>query len=58
VGDQLLIVLSGHGEVRAADGPWRPVGPGQAALWKAGESHTTRATSDLTAVAVESDNLI
>ncbi|WP_433365404.1 cupin domain-containing protein [Actinoplanes sp. CA-142083] len=58
VGDQLLIVLSGEGEVRAAGGPWFPVGPGQAALWKSGEPHTTRATSDLTAVAVESDHLI
>ena len=57
VGDQLLIVLSGEGEVRAADGPWQPISPGRAALWRSGEPHTTRATSDLTAVAVESGNL-
>jgi quercetin dioxygenase-like cupin family protein len=58
VGDQLLIVLSGEGEVSAADGPWQRISPGQAALWKSGESHTTRAISDLTAVAVESEHLI
>jgi quercetin dioxygenase-like cupin family protein len=58
VGDQFLVVLSGEGEVRAGDGPWQTVGPGRAALWRSGESHTTRAISDLTAVAVESGNLI
>jgi quercetin dioxygenase-like cupin family protein len=57
VGDQLLIALAGEAEVRAADGPWQPISPGRAALWRSGEPHTTRALTDFTAVAVEAESL-
>lgn len=54
---QLLVVLSGGGEVRSGDGPWRPIGAGQAALWAAGEEHATRSKWGLTVLAIESTEL-
>ena len=35
------------------DGLWQPIAAGQAALWVAGEEHTTRADEPLVAVVVE-----
>jgi quercetin dioxygenase-like cupin family protein len=51
--DQLLVVVSGRGRVQSGSGPWVDVGVGQAAAWRAGEEHVTRADEDLTALVVE-----
>lgn len=51
--DQVMLVVAGRGEVCGGDGAWRPIAAGQAAVWRAGEEHTTRAYEDLTAVVVE-----
>ena len=53
VGDQLFVVASGRGSVCGGDGEWHPIAAGQAAYWRDGEEHTTRADEDLTAVVVE-----
>ena len=53
VGDQLLVVVAGRGAVRAGDGPWRDIRAGQAAVWRSGEEHTTRAAEDIIALAIE-----
>jgi quercetin dioxygenase-like cupin family protein len=55
--DQLLVVLTGSGEVRSGDGPWRSIVAGQAAVWRAGEEHATRTATGLTALGVESADL-
>jgi quercetin dioxygenase-like cupin family protein len=55
--DQLFLVVSGRGQVCGDDGVWHPIGAGQAALWTAGEQHTTRAEEDLVAVVVEMPDL-
>jgi quercetin dioxygenase-like cupin family protein len=55
--DQLLMVVSGSGETAGADGDWRPIRAGQAALWVAGEQHTTRAFEPMVALAVEAAGL-
>jgi len=52
-GDQLLLVIAGHGAVQAGDGPWQDIRAGQAAVWRSGEEHTTRADEDITALAIE-----
>lgn len=51
--DQFLLVLSGRGSVRSADGPWEPVEAGHLVVWRAGEVHTTRADENLTAYVLE-----
>jgi quercetin dioxygenase-like cupin family protein len=56
-GDQLFFVVAGRGRVRSGDGPWRAIEAGQAALWRSGEEHTTRAEVDLTALVIESEDL-
>jgi quercetin dioxygenase-like cupin family protein len=53
VGDQLFVVIAGQGSVCGGDGVWHPVEAGQAALWTAGEEHTTRADESLIAIVVE-----
>jgi quercetin dioxygenase-like cupin family protein len=50
---QLLAVVAGAGLVSGADGLERPIGPGLAAVWEAGEEHATRTDSGLVAVVVE-----
>jgi quercetin dioxygenase-like cupin family protein len=61
-GDQFFFVVAGRGEVRSGkaegDGEWQAIGAGQAALWRDGEEHSTRAAEDLTALVVEADGLI
>jgi quercetin dioxygenase-like cupin family protein len=57
VGDQLFFVVAGRGAARSGDEPWRPIEAGQAALWRSGEDHTTRAEADLTALVIESEDL-
>ena len=51
--DQLFVVMAGSGSVCGDDEIWQPIGTGEAALWTAGETHTTRADTDLTAFVVE-----
>lgn len=51
--DQLFVVVSGRGSVCGADGVWQTIEPGQAALWVAGEMHSTRADELLVAIVVE-----
>lgn len=51
--DQALLVVAGRGEVSGGDGGWRPIEAGQAAIWRSGEQHTTRAIEDLTLVVLE-----
>lgn len=50
---QLFAVVAGQGEVQVGDEPRRPVGPGTLVRWEPGEVHQTWATTDLTAVIVE-----
>jgi quercetin dioxygenase-like cupin family protein len=57
VGDQLFLVVSGRGEVCGEDGVWQPITAGQAAVWSAGERHSTRAEESLVAVVVEATAL-
>jgi quercetin dioxygenase-like cupin family protein len=57
VGDQLFLVVSGSGEVCGEDGVWQPIAAGQAAVWSAGERHSTRAEVSLVAVIVEAATL-
>lgn len=49
---QVFAVVSGTGEVEA-NGLRRAIGPGTLVVWEPGEEHEARATSDMTAVAVE-----
>jgi mannose-6-phosphate isomerase-like protein (cupin superfamily) len=51
--DQLFVVIAGRGGVCGGDGVWHPIEAGQAALWTAGEEHTTRADEPLVAIVVE-----
>ena len=51
--DQLFVVISGRGSVCGGEGVWQSIEAGQAALWMAGEEHTTRADEPLVAVVVE-----
>lgn len=51
------MVVSGSGEVCGADGVWHAISAGQAALWVAGERHTTRAGDAMVAIAVELPSL-
>lgn len=53
VGDQLFTVVSGRGAVQGGDGVWHDIGAGQAAVWRAGEEHVTRADEDIVALVIE-----
>jgi quercetin dioxygenase-like cupin family protein len=53
VADQLFVVVTGSGQTCGGDGVWQPITAGQAALWSAGEAHSTRAEEPLTAVVIE-----
>jgi quercetin dioxygenase-like cupin family protein len=55
--DQLFLVITGRGEVCGEDGAWHGIHAGEAALWLAGEQHTTRAEEDLIAIGIEMDQL-
>lgn len=56
--DQILLVVAGTGRVCGDDGRWRPIGVGQAAVWSAGEQHTTRAETALTLAVIEQPQLL
>ena len=53
VSDQLLCVVAGEGWVAGDDGEAHPIGPGQAAWWRAGEEHESGSDGGLTAVVLE-----
>jgi quercetin dioxygenase-like cupin family protein len=55
--DQLLLIVAGRAAVQAGDGPWQEIRSGQAAVWRAGEEHITRAAEDVTALVVEMPGL-
>jgi quercetin dioxygenase-like cupin family protein len=54
-GRQLLVVLDGDATVSGADGTPVTIGPGQAAVWEAYESHETRSADGLLALVVEGE---
>lgn len=55
--DQLLVVVVGGCTVSGPDGAMREVGPGQGALWSAGEPHETVGLTPSTLLVVEGPNL-
>ncbi|MBO9553442.1 cupin domain-containing protein [Cellulomonas sp.] len=55
---QVFAVVVGTGEVQVDDEPRRPVGPGTLVVWEPGETHQTWATTDLTAVVVETSGAL
>ena len=52
---QLLVVLQGEATVSGSSDEPIAIGPGQAAVWEAGEQHETRTGSGLLALIVEGD---
>ncbi|WP_221322191.1 cupin domain-containing protein [Actinoplanes sp. L3-i22] len=50
---QLLLITAGSGQVRSGTDLWQEVTVGDTVQWSAGESHTTRSASGLTAIAIE-----
>ncbi|KQZ70303.1 cupin domain-containing protein [Nocardioides sp. Root151] len=55
LGRQLLVVMEGNATVSGYDGVVQHLGPGQAAVWEAGEQHETRTTAGLLGFVVEGD---
>lgn len=53
VGDQLFIVIDGEGWVAGEDDTRINIKAGQAALWRAGESHESGTPTGMTALVVE-----
>ncbi len=53
VADQLFVVVDGEGWVSGEDEVRVDIKAGQAALWRAGESHESSTSSGMTAVVVE-----
>ncbi|NYG57727.1 quercetin dioxygenase-like cupin family protein [Nocardioides daedukensis] len=54
-GRQLLLVIDGDATVTGGQGDQRTVGPGEAAVWEAGEQHTTSSVNGLLGFLVEGD---
>ena len=52
---QLLAVVSGEGEASGAEGRWRRLRAGNAALWEPGEPHEARSDSGFAAVCIEGE---
>ncbi|NYI59319.1 cupin domain-containing protein [Cellulomonas soli] len=52
---QVFCVLTGAGETQISGGPRRALRPGMLVVWEPGELHQTWATTDLTAVVVETN---
>jgi quercetin dioxygenase-like cupin family protein len=55
--DQVFLVVSGRGAGCGEDGVWQPIAAGQAAIWSAGEQHSTRADEPVVAVVIEAATL-
>ena len=54
---QLLVVVSGAGQVSGHHGGASTISAGSAVIWEAGESHETRSADGLVAVVVEAPDL-
>jgi mannose-6-phosphate isomerase-like protein (cupin superfamily) len=54
---QLFVVVEGTGVVSGDDGVHVSIEQGQAALWRAGESHESRTDHGLTAVVIEIEDV-
>lgn len=50
---QLFAVIAGAADVSGADGGFRRIGPGHAALWLPGEEHEARSEPGCTAICIE-----
>jgi quercetin dioxygenase-like cupin family protein len=55
---QVFAVVAGTGEVQVDDEPRVPVAAGTLVVWEPGETHQTWATTDLTAVVVETSGAL
>jgi quercetin dioxygenase-like cupin family protein len=55
--DQVLVVVAGAARVAGEDQEWVEVGPGQMAIWRAGESHETRSDLGVVAIILEAGGL-
>ncbi|WP_067429923.1 cupin domain-containing protein [Nocardioides jensenii] len=54
-GRQILVVIEGDATVSGSDQVEQEIGPGQAAVWEAGELHGTRSRAGLVGFIVEGD---
>ena len=54
---QLLVVVTGSGEVSGADGEFRPIAAGEAVAWESGEEHETRSETGLLAIVLEGEGV-
>ena len=52
---QLVACVAGSGTVAGADGRWRDLRPGYAAVWEPGEDHETRSEAGMTLVCIEGE---
>jgi quercetin dioxygenase-like cupin family protein len=57
VSPQLMLIMSGEGRVRSGNNDYVEVKAGEAVFWETGEWHETIATTGLTAIVIESDEL-
>jgi quercetin dioxygenase-like cupin family protein len=57
VENQLFLVVQGSGWVSGAADETMPITAGQAAFWEAGERHTSRTDTGMTAIVVEGKGL-
>ena len=57
VNTQLFVVVEGVGFVSGEDAIEVPIEQGQAALWRAGESHESRTDVGLTAIVIETEQV-
>ena len=55
---QILIVLSGSGEVSGGDGHFESVVEGDAVFWAAGEEHETKSDPGMTVLIVEGHGVV
>ncbi|WP_349408172.1 cupin domain-containing protein [Pseudalkalibacillus sp. SCS-8] len=58
VDPQLLLIVGGEGLVRGEGDEYISVKTGDAVFWEKGEGHETKTDTGLTAIVVESDELI
>ncbi|WP_366296239.1 cupin domain-containing protein [Paenibacillus sp. AN1007] len=57
VSPQLMIIMSGEGQVRSGNGNEVRVKAGEAVFWAKEEWHETKTAAGLTAIVIESDEL-
>jgi len=54
---QLLLIVSGEGEVRGEKEEYVKVAVGEAVFWQQGEWHETKSSTGMTAIVIESEEL-